>query len=141
MDQAWFDNYLKTLGLLLDGTAEVSLKLLEFRDAGIQVSFDDFGTGYSALSYLQKFDINYLKIDQSLVSNLDVDSNDMALCEAIIVMAHKLGLQVIAEGVETEGQRAMLLAVGCDFAQGYLFAKPLPADQFDAWFDAGLVRQ
>ena len=94
-----------TEGLLLDASTGVTDKLLQLRDAGIQVALDDFGTGYSSLSYLKKFDIDYLKIDRSFTRNLAPQSSDMALSEAIIVMAHKLGLRVIAEGVETEEQR------------------------------------
>jgi diguanylate cyclase (GGDEF)-like protein/PAS domain S-box-containing protein len=122
-----------TEGLLLDASSTVSTKLLQLRDAGIQVALDDFGTGYSSLSYLKKFDIDYLKIDRSFTRNLAPDSSDMALSDAIIVMAHKLGLKVIAEGVETPEQRDLLAAAGCDYGQGYLFAKPMPAEQFDAF--------
>ena len=141
--EAWFQylNELKlagqsivveiTEGLLLDVHTSVTSQLLSFRDAGIRVSLDDFGTGYSALSYLKKFDIDYLKIDQSFVRDLEHDANDMALCEAIIVMAHKLGLKVIAEGIETEEQRRLLTAVGCDYGQGYLFSAPLAATDFE----------
>ena len=120
-----------TEGLLLDASADVTDKLLQLRDAGIQVALDDFGTGYSSLSYLKKFDIDYLKIDRSFTRNLAPHSSDMALSEAIIVMAHKLGLRVVAEGVETAEQRDLLLAAGCDYGQGYLFARPMPADEFD----------
>jgi diguanylate cyclase (GGDEF)-like protein len=120
-----------TEGLLMDAHASVTGQLLAFRDAGIRVSLDDFGTGYSSLSYLKKFHIDYLKIDQSFVHALESDSNDMALCEAIIVMAHKLGLKVIAEGVETEGQRNLLAAAGCDYGQGYLFSKPISSEEFE----------
>ncbi len=123
-----------TEGMLMESNDAVSKKLLAFRDAGIQVSLDDFGTGYSSLSYLKKFDIDYLKIDKSFISNLKPDSEDMALCEAIIVMAHKLGIKVIAEGVETEEERELLLKAGCDFAQGYLFSKPITAATFEAVF-------
>ena len=119
-----------TEGLLLDASMGVTEKLLAYRDAGVQVSLDDFGTGYSSLAYLKKFDIDYLKIDQSFTRNVDTDTNDQILCEAIIVMAHKLGMKVIAEGVETEAQRQVLLAAGCDFGQGYLFSKPLIASDF-----------
>jgi EAL domain-containing protein (putative c-di-GMP-specific phosphodiesterase class I) len=122
-----------TEGLLLDASSAVSNRLLQLRDAGIQVALDDFGTGYSSLSYLKKFDIDYLKIDRSFTRNLAPDSSDMALSEAIIVMAHKLDLKVIAEGVETPEQRDLLAAAGCDYGQGYLFAKPMPAAQFDAF--------
>nr|WP_316641180.1 EAL domain-containing protein [uncultured Roseateles sp.] len=126
-----------TEGLLLDASPGVTEQLLEFRDAGVEVALDDFGTGYSSLSYIQKFDIDYLKIDQSFVRNLRPGARDVALCKAIIVMAHELGIKVIAEGVETTAQRELLTAAGCDYAQGYLFAKPLPAEAFDAL----LVRQ
>jgi len=119
-----------TEGLLLNATRNVKNKLLQFRDAGIQVSIDDFGVGYSALSYLKRFDIDYLKIDQSFIRNLESDQNDLALSEAIVVMAHKLGLKVTAEGVETEAQRRLLLDIGCDNGQGYLFSRPLPANAF-----------
>ena len=120
-----------TEGLLMESSSAVKEKLWSLRDAGIEVAIDDFGTGYSSLSYLKKFDIDYLKIDQSFVSNLTADSEDSALCEAITVMAHKLGCGVVAEGVENEEQSELLNKADCDFGQGYLFAKPLPADQFE----------
>lgn len=119
-----------TEGLLLEASEKTAEHLLVFRDAGVQVAIDDFGTGYSALSYLNKFDIDYLKIDQSFVRNLNAESSDFVLCEAIIVMAHKLGLKVIAEGVETEMQRDLLASINCDFGQGYLFARPMSAEDF-----------
>lgn len=121
-----------TEGLLLHANAGVIDKLLKFLDAGIQVAIDDFGTGYSALSYLKKFHIDYLKIDQFFIRNLETDPSDMALIEATIVMAHKLGLKVIGEGVETAGHRKLLAAAGCDYAQGYLFSWPVPPDEFEA---------
>ncbi len=120
-----------TEGLLLNAEPEVTYNLLKFFDAGIQVAIDDFGTGYSSLSYLKKFNIDYLKIDRSFVNNLETDPDNMALSEAIIVMAHKLGLKVIAEGVETEAQRNLLAVAGCDYAQGYLFSKPVPPEEFE----------
>ena len=120
-----------TEGLLLKSATHIDEKLLRMRDAGIQVAIDDFGTGYSSLAYLKRFDVDYLKIDQSFVRNLETDSSDLALSEAIVVMAHKLGFQVIAEGVETEGQRKILEQIGCDYAQGYLFSRPLPAEDFE----------
>jgi diguanylate cyclase (GGDEF)-like protein len=121
-----------TEGLLLEVNGKISDKMRRYRKAGMQMAIDDFGTGYSALSDLKKFDIDYLKIDKSFVSNLATDQNDMALSEAIIVMAHKLGLKVIAEGVETEEQRDFLATSGCDYAQGYLFSKPLSPQEFEA---------
>lgn len=125
-----------TEGLLLNAESDVINKLLVFRDAGIQVAIDDFGTGYSSLSYLKQFDIDYLKIDRQFVRNLETETNDLVLCEAIIMMAHKLGLKVIAEGVETEVQRNMLTAAGCDYAQGYLFSKPIPPGEFEVMLQA-----
>jgi EAL domain-containing protein (putative c-di-GMP-specific phosphodiesterase class I) len=117
--------------LLLDRHPEVMQKFMAFRDAGIQVALDDFGTGYSAMSYLKKFDIDYLKIDQSFVRDIVTDPSDRAIVEAVIAMAHKLGMKVVAEGVETLEQRSILTEAGCDFGQGYLFAKPMPASQFE----------
>lgn len=121
-----------TEGVLLDDNGNVKDRLLASRDAGIQLAIDDFGTGYSSLAYLKKFDIDYLKIDQSFVNNLGTQSDDMALCEAIIVMAHKLGLKVIAEGVETGQQRDLLKRAGCDYAQGFLFSRAIPAEELEA---------
>jgi len=121
-----------TEGLLLDASRPVEQQLSAFRDAGIQVALDDFGTGYSSLAYLKKFDIDYLKIDRSFVCHLTPESSDKVLCEAIIVMAHKLGIKVIAEGIETTEQYALLADAGCDYGQGYLFSPPVPADQFEA---------
>lgn len=118
-----------TEGILINNDIRVTQSLLQYRDAKIQVAIDDFGTGYSSLSYLKKFDVDYLKIDQSFTRSLSLHSSEFALCEAIIVMAHKLGIQVIAEGVETEEQHQLLKQMGCDFGQGYLFARPLPANQ------------
>ena len=121
-----------TENLLLDIHELVVKQLLSFRDAGVQVAIDDFGTGYSSLSYLKKFDIDYLKIDQSFISNLDSKSNDRILCEAVITMAHRLGMKVVAEGVETDSQKQLLIAMGCDYGQGYFFSKPLSVENFEA---------
>jgi diguanylate cyclase (GGDEF)-like protein/PAS domain S-box-containing protein len=122
-----------TEGVLVDSDSPAFAALVAYRDSGIQVSIDDFGTGYSSLAYLKKFDIDYLKIDQSFIKNLAVGSSDLALSKAIIVMAHELGLKVIAEGVETTEQRDLLLAAGCDYAQGYLFSKPIPPEEFEVF--------
>ncbi|WP_160295494.1 bifunctional diguanylate cyclase/phosphodiesterase [Paramagnetospirillum magnetotacticum] len=120
-----------TEGLLLGQHADVMERLSKFRAAGMQIALDDFGTGYSAMSYLKRFDIDYIKIDQSFVRDMTDDSSDRAIAEAIIVMAHRLGMKVVAEGIETEEQYALLAAAGCDFGQGYLFARPMPVDQFE----------
>ncbi|MES3025642.1 MAG: EAL domain-containing protein [Pseudomonadota bacterium] len=126
-----------TEGLLLRADGGVMRQLAAFREAGIELSLDDFGTGYSSLSYLRKFKLNYLKIDKSFVYNLEHDSANVALCEAIIVMAHKLGLKVIAEGVETAHQCALLREAGCDYGQGFLFAHPMPVREFEALLERG----
>jgi diguanylate cyclase (GGDEF)-like protein/PAS domain S-box-containing protein len=120
-----------TEGLLLESNAFINERLLEFRDAGIQVALDDFGTGYSSLSYLQKFDIDYIKIDQSFVRNLNLSKESIALCEAIVVMAHKLNMKVVAEGIETKEQLLSLSKIGCDYGQGYLFGRPVSAQVFE----------
>jgi EAL domain-containing protein (putative c-di-GMP-specific phosphodiesterase class I) len=106
----------------------VQEQLQVLRDAGLKVALDDFGTGYSSLAYLKKFDITYLKIDQSFIRNLARANQDHALCDAMITMAHRLGILVIAEGIETEAQRDLLRELGCDYGQGYLFAKPLAGE-------------
>ncbi|GGO78091.1 hypothetical protein GCM10011348_09180 [Marinobacterium nitratireducens] len=118
-----------TEGLLMDNG--FATRLMEIQELGIEVSLDDFGTGYSSMSYLKKFDIDYLKIDKSFVRNLKAGSSDLALCEAMIVMAHKLDLKVIAEGIETLEQQWLLNSTGCDYGQGYFFARPIPPAEFD----------
>ena len=125
-----------TEGLLLDTHPDVTRHLGELRAAGMTVSLDDFGTGYSSLTYLQKLDIDCLKIDQSFVRNLSPGSTDLTLCKAIIAMAHELGMQVVAEGVETEQQHQLLMEAGCDHGQGYWYGRPMPPAQFEAWVRA-----
>lgn len=120
-----------TEGLLLEASDTVSRRMQLFHDAGIQLSIDDFGTGYSALSYLKRFHIDYLKIDKVFVRTMTANSHDLALCEGIIMLGHKLGIQVVAEGVETDEQRKLLTSAGCDFAQGFLFAAPLLPKQLE----------
>lgn len=123
-----------TEGLLLDTSAGVKNQLLRLQEMGMQVSLDDFGTGYSCLSYLNKLDIDYLKIDRSFAIDLATNREVAVLYEAMIAMAHKLGIKVVAEGVETEEQKQILAYMGCDFGQGYLFARPVPGDEFERLF-------
>lgn len=120
-----------TEGVLLEERSAVAEILRNFRGHGMQISIDDFGTGYSSLSYLRKFQIDYLKIDKSFIDHVVTNASNFALCEAMIVMAHKLGIKVVAEGIETEEQRRLLADIGCDYGQGYLFSRPLAAKDIE----------
>ena len=119
-----------TEGLLLDDRPQVLQQLKQMHAIGMTVSLDDFGTGYSALSYLKKFDLDYLKIDRSFIRDITDDESDLAIVESIIVMAKRLGTKVVAEGVETQAQADLIATAGCDMAQGYLFARPMPEKDF-----------
>jgi diguanylate cyclase (GGDEF)-like protein/PAS domain S-box-containing protein len=120
-----------TEGLLFNTSSAAAEELLGMRDAGIQVAIDDFGTGYSSMAYLKKFDVDFLKIDQSFVRGTAPNSTSRTIAETIIVMAHKLGLKVVAEGVETPEQLDWLKHAGCDYAQGFLFSPPIPPGHFE----------
>ncbi len=108
------------------------IRLLKIKELGISLSLDDFGTGYSSLSYLKRFPIDTLKIDQAFIRDVEVDHEDAALVKAIISMAHGLGMDVVAEGVEMQEQLDFLGVNGCDTIQGYLFSRPLPANEMEA---------
>lgn len=110
----------------LFSTKDEALQILkQLRQSGVEVALEDFGTGYSSLSYLKKLDIDILKIDRGFVSQLQAGNDDQVVCEAIILMAHKLGLKVVAEGIETAEQLSTLTAIGCDYGQGYYLSRPL----------------
>lgn len=123
-----------TEGLLLHATPQVYERLLAYKDAGVEVALDDFGTGYSSMSYLKQFDIDYLKIDQSFIKDMEYDENNRTIAESIILMAHRLGLKVIAEGIETKAQQELLQEARCDFGQGFLYAQAMPAEEFEKEF-------
>ncbi|TFW10397.1 EAL domain-containing protein [Oxalobacteraceae bacterium OM1] len=119
-----------TEGVLLNGSPKAVERFNGLRSARIQVALDDFGTGYSSMSYLHKFDIDYIKIDKSFVQNLASSHDSRAIVETIIAMAHKLKKKVVAEGIETGQQLDYLLGAGCDYGQGYLFSEALPPEKF-----------
>jgi diguanylate cyclase (GGDEF)-like protein/PAS domain S-box-containing protein len=125
-----------TEGVLVNDTEQVARCIGALHAAGAKVSIDDFGTGFSALAYLKNFDVDYLKIDKSFIDHLAEDGgrdgNEAALTEAIIDMAHRLGIETIAEGVESQGQRDMLAAFGCDYIQGYFYSPAVTAEAFEA---------
>jgi diguanylate cyclase (GGDEF)-like protein/PAS domain S-box-containing protein len=116
---------------LLNASTRVTEQLKQFHDVGMEVAIDDFGTGYSSLAYLKKFDIDYLKIDQTFVGEMHRDENDRAIVRSVTAMAHELGLQVIAEGIEIQQHLDLLIAAGCDYGQGFYFSKPVPSAQFE----------
>ncbi len=119
-----------TEGTLIENVEVARLTLDRLRRLGVRVSIDDFGTGYSSLSYLKRLPIDVLKIDRSFIHALPDDPDDAAISEAIVRLGHTLNLEIVAEGVETQAQLDFLAALGCDTAQGYHIAAPLPAPQF-----------
>jgi diguanylate cyclase (GGDEF)-like protein len=128
-----------TESMLLDDIENTIATMSALKNIGIQLSLDDFGTGYSSLQYLKRLPLDQLKIDRSFISDIATDDSDKAIVRTIISMAQSLNLNAIAEGVETEEQRQILLDVGCDNFQGYLFGKPMPAAEFERVL-AGMVQ-
>jgi diguanylate cyclase (GGDEF)-like protein/PAS domain S-box-containing protein len=125
-----------TESLFLDDVEATIAKMAVLKSQGVRFSLDDFGTGYSSLSYLKRLPLDQLKIDQSFVRDVLNDSNDAAIARTIVILGQSLGLSVIAEGVETEGQRSFLSRNDCHLYQGYLFSPPLPADRLEAMMAA-----
>ncbi len=126
-----------TESMVLNNVADTIEKMQELKAMGVLFSMDDFGTGYSSLSYLTRLPLDQLKIDQSFVRNIGLHESDSAVIDSIIGLATSLGLEVIAEGVETLEQRDFLALHGCQRCQGYLFGRPLPISEFDAWLNSG----
>jgi EAL domain-containing protein (putative c-di-GMP-specific phosphodiesterase class I) len=110
-----------------DGEAAAAM-LSQLRELGIELCIDDFGTGYSSLSYLHKFPINILKVDRSFVSRVGERGENLEIVRAIVMLARSLGMEVVAEGVETAVQLAQMRAIGCEYGQGYFFSKPLDSE-------------
>jgi diguanylate cyclase (GGDEF)-like protein/PAS domain S-box-containing protein len=126
-----------TESMLLEDVADVVAKMSALKCIGVTFSLDDFGTGYSSLAYVKRLPLDQIKIDQSFVRDVLVDPNDTAICRAIIGLGRSLGLHTLAEGVETAGQRAFLLAEGCGGAQGHLFAAAMPSGRLRSWLGQG----
>ena len=118
--------------LMLDVSKTQSM-LSQLKAAGTCIAIDDFGTGYSSLSYLKKFQVDVLKIDKSFVQEMLIDRGDMEIVKAVISLAQSMHLQLIAEGIEIEAQKDMLIQLGCSVGQGYLFSKPLSKEDFKAY--------
>jgi EAL domain-containing protein (putative c-di-GMP-specific phosphodiesterase class I) len=125
-----------TESVVMQGVESVIQKMRILNAQGIKVAIDDFGTGYSSLSYLRQFVADRLKIDQSFVHDLPDNPDAEAIVRAIVAMGRSLGLRVIAEGVETEAQAKFLQGIDCDEGQGYLYAKPMVVNEFEAWLAA-----
>ena len=125
-----------TEGMMMEDVEQASETLSHLNDMGVDVAIDDFGTGYSSLAYLKRFPVQRLKIDQSFVRGLTIDTDDAAIVQAVIRLGHSLRLKVTAEGVETDKQLAILRDLGCDEAQGYLFCMPVPPDELTVWIEA-----
>jgi EAL domain-containing protein (putative c-di-GMP-specific phosphodiesterase class I) len=120
-----------TESMLLEDVDSIIAKMNELKLLGVHFSMDDFGTGYSSLQYIKRLPLDQLKIDQSFVRDINADANSTAIVKTVVAMSQALGLEVIAEGVETEEQKTFLDKNGCHTFQGYLFGKPVPVDQFE----------
>ena len=121
-----------TESLLIENMRDSIVTMSALKEIGVQFALDDFGTGYSSLQYLKQLPLDQLKIDQSFVRDISTDSHSRSIVRTVIAMAKIMGMDVIAEGVETEAQRQFLLSMECTHFQGYLFGRPVQAAQFDA---------
>ena len=129
-----------TESILMDNAHKTSAILQGLTNLGVRFAIDDFGTGYSSLAYLKRFPINLIKIDRSFVIGVHLNKQDAEICSAIIAMAHGLGMETVAEGVEETSQLEFLRIRGCDLIQGYLFSKPLPKDEFQKFLARGAIK-
>lgn len=125
-----------TESMLLGSIEHAIATMHQLRLLGVTFSLDDFGTGYSSLNYVKRLPIDQIKIDRSFVRDIHTDTSDAAICRAVIAMGHSLGLGTVAEGVETEEQWDFLKAEGCQVAQGFLYARPMPSDEFISWLES-----
>ena len=114
-----------TESTMMEESTEIIAELSALRALGIKLHVDDFGTGYSSLSYLHRFPVNYLKVDRSFVSRMTETEDNAEIVRTIVTLARNLGMEVIAEGIETEAQNEQLKALGCQYGQGYLFSRPV----------------
>ena len=119
--------------MAMENPQQASQLLKELRSMGISVSLDDFGTGYSSLAYLKYLAFSHLKIDRSFVTGITHEQHDLAIVRGTVALAHSVGLKVVAEGVETAEQLALLMDTGCDEFQGFHFARPLPCDELESF--------
>jgi EAL domain-containing protein (putative c-di-GMP-specific phosphodiesterase class I) len=117
---------------MIEDNLQVRKTLEALRALGISIAIDDFGTGYSALSYLTRFSMDVLKIDRSFINGIDTDPRKAGLVNAFIAVGKTLGMEIVAEGVETAAQAAVLELLGCELAQGYLFGRPQTLEDFTA---------
>ena len=119
-----------TESIAMNVNVDVSSRLIEMKKIGMSVAIDDFGTGYSSLSALHKFPIDVVKLDRSFLLSAEKDDNGIALLKMVILLAQKLGLDIVCEGIETNEQLDLLTKLNCDYGQGYIFSRPIPEDEF-----------
>jgi EAL domain-containing protein (putative c-di-GMP-specific phosphodiesterase class I) len=123
-----------TEGVFLSSQADVvTANCRALKEGNVSIAFDDFGTGYASLTHLRDFPVDTIKIDRSFVGGLERGGSSLAIVNAIVGLGNNLGLDVVAEGVETQGQQEFLSAIGCRFAQGFLFGRPVPAEDAEQY--------